>query len=191
MLSVQLHRIICLSLNHLVTQEAWAQQRLRPFAGSHIQIDGLPFLVSLEINEQGLFCYTDEAHLPDVTLLMPTDTFGLGLVAPETLISSVKITGSVDIAEALGFVFRHLKWDIESDLAALVGDIPAHRAYRIGTSVHKQVIEGTERISTNLVEFARNETNFLVTNFELTDFYSRVDYIRDDLARLEQRIKRL
>jgi ubiquinone biosynthesis protein UbiJ len=122
---------------------------------------------------------------------MPTDTFGLGLVAPDTLISSVKITGSVDIAEALGFVFRHLKWDIESDLAALVGDIPAHRAYRIGTSIHKQLIEGTERISTNLVEFARNETNFLVTNFELTDFYSRVDYIRDDLARLEQRIKRL
>jgi hypothetical protein len=40
-----------------------------------------------------------------------------------SLFSAATISGSADLAETLGFVFRNLRWDIEHDLSRVLGDI--------------------------------------------------------------------
>jgi hypothetical protein len=49
------------------------------------------------------------------------------LLDRDALFASVKLSGSADLAECLAFVFRNLGWDIEEDLASVLGDIPARR----------------------------------------------------------------
>lgn len=190
MLATRLNRLLCISLNHLIKQESWAIARLRPFSGAHISIIGLPLAITLAIDEHGFFSSSKTSDHPDVTLTLPADALGRGLLSPDQLASSIKISGSVDLAETLGFIFRNLRWDIESDLANYIGDIPAHRLTRIGANLYSQTTEGIQRLGLNLVEFAHEDSSLLVSDSELTQFGRNVDQLRDDLARLEQRIRR-
>ena len=190
MLATQLNRLLCRSLNHLIKQESWAVTRLRPFSGAQISIIGLPLAITLAIDQHGFFSSGQLSDHPDVTLTLPADALGRGLLSPEQLASSVKISGSVDLAETLGFIFRNLRWDIESDLAKFIGDIPAHRLSRIGSNLYSQTTNGIQRLGQNLIEFAREDSSLLVADSELTQFGHNVDQLRDDLARLEQRIRR-
>jgi ubiquinone biosynthesis protein UbiJ len=151
----------------------------------------LPLPITLKIDERGLFSNAENNSEPDVTLSLPIDTFGKAIFSPDKLMSSVKISGSVDLAEGLGFIFRNLRWDIESDLARLIGDIPAHRFSRIGSSLATQAANGIHRVAQNIVEYSRDESQLLVSNSELIQFGSEVDELRDDLARLEQRLRRI
>jgi ubiquinone biosynthesis protein UbiJ len=151
----------------------------------------LPLPITLKIDEHGLFTSAENNSEPDVTLSLPVDAFGKAIVSPDKLISSVKISGSVDLAEGLGFIFRNLRWDMESDLARFIGDIPAHRLSRIGSSLATQAADGIHRAAQNIVEYSRDESQLLVSNSELMQFGSEVDALRDDLARLEQRLRRI
>lgn len=191
MFSRQLNQLICVSLNHLIDHESWAKNRLRPFAGSSICIVGLPFAIRLQISETGLFNQDSSGREPEVTLTLPPTAIGLSITSPDQLVSAVKITGAVDIAEALGFVFRNLRWDIESDLAKVIGDIPARRACMIGESIQNQLIGTAEKLALNLIEYSQDESTLLVTNADLDNFCHGVDQLRDDFSRLEQRIRRL
>jgi ubiquinone biosynthesis protein UbiJ len=187
----RLNELLCLSLNHLISQESWALTRLRAFSGAHVSIVGLPLPITLKIDEHGLFTSAENNSEPDVTLSLPVDAFGKAIVSPDKLMSSVKISGSVDLAEGLGFIFRNLRWDMESDLARFIGDIPAHRLSRIGSSLATQAADGIHRAAQNIVEYSRDESQLLVSNSELMQFGSEVDALRDDLARLEQRLRRI
>jgi ubiquinone biosynthesis protein UbiJ len=80
---------------------------------------------------------------------------------------------------------------MESDLARVIGDIPAHRLSRIGSSLATQAADGIHRAAQNIVEYSRDESQLLVSNSELMQFGSEVDALRDDLARLEQRLRRI
>ena len=190
MLATRLNSLLCLLLNHVIKHESWAITRLRPFSGAYISIIGLPLAITLTIDEHGFFSIGQTSDHADVTLTLPDDALGRGLLSLEQLVSSIKISGSVDLAETLGFIFRNLRWDIESDLANYIGDIPAHRLSRIGANLYSQTTDGIQRLGLNLVEFAREDSSLLVANSELTQFGHNVDQLRDDLARLEQRIRR-
>jgi ubiquinone biosynthesis protein UbiJ len=92
-LATRLNRLLCLSLNHLIKQESWAITRLRPFSGAHISIIGLPLTITLAIDQYGFFSSSQLSDHPDVTLTLPADALGRGLLSPEQLASSVKISG--------------------------------------------------------------------------------------------------
>lgn len=43
--------------------------------------------------------------------------------------TDIRISGNADLADALGFVLRKLRWDVQQEaLSRVVGDIAAHRA---------------------------------------------------------------
>jgi ubiquinone biosynthesis protein UbiJ len=47
---------------------------------------------------------------------------------------SVQIEGDVQLAAEVNWLVDHVRWDVEDDLARLVGDVPAHA---IGSAVQK------------------------------------------------------
>ena len=186
-----LQKLLSQSVNHVIGTETWAVARLRPFSGALVCIKGLPIEITLEINEHGLFIPCDSSATPDVTFLLPPDTFAKLLISPASIASSVKISGSVDLAENLAFVFRNSRWDIEADLAKIMGDIPAYRLARFGSSLFSQAMLGIERTKSNLAEYLREESSLLVTPHEIDQFGYAVDELRDGTARFEQRLKSL
>lgn len=179
-------------LNHLLAGEAWATERLRPFAGAQVAIDAGPLLaLRLGIDEHGNFRAGDPAATPNVTIALPADLPLRLLVNRSKLFSDAKLSGSVDLAETLAFVFRNLEWDVEADLAKFLGDIPARRLALFGAGFVRQARDGAVRVARNVTEYATEDSDLITPPRDLAVFCDEVSVLRDDLARLEKRIDRL
>ena len=184
-------KLIFAALNHLLQGETWAQERLRPFAGATVLVAAGPIVLLLLIDERGLFIGGDKARQPDVTLTLPADALVKLIVDRKNLFSTVKLSGSADIAESLAFVFRNLRWDVEADMADLIGDVPAHRLTKLAGSFAGQLQENVKRLSENVVEYATEDSLLLAANRDIEVFCRQVDVLKEELAGLEKRIARL
>jgi ubiquinone biosynthesis accessory factor UbiJ len=186
-----LQKPIVAALGYLLTRESWARERLRPHAGAVVCIDGGPLLLKLRIDEHGMLAACEAAFEPNVTLTLPADAPLRLLLNRQSLFAGIRLAGSADIAEALAFVFRNLRWDVEEDLARVVGDIPARRLNLVGQRLVKEIGETGRRLTANLAEYVSEEAQFIVPAREVSGFASEIDRLRDDLARLEKRVQRL
>jgi ubiquinone biosynthesis protein UbiJ len=184
-------KLVFAGLNHLLRSETWAWERLRQHAGAQVLIEAGPLRLNLRIDERGLLGFGEHSRAAEVTITLPADTPVRFLLDRDNLFSSVKIAGSVDIAESLAFVFRHLKWDVEADLASVVGDVPARRLALFGKQFGLRLQDGTRRLAENMVEFATEDSSLLAAHRDVECFSKEVDHLRDDTARLEKRIARL
>ena len=184
-------RLIVPALNHLIQKESWAKERLQPFSGAQLQINAGSIQIQLNINGQGMFALSGDERTADVILTLPSDAPAKLLFDRDALFASVKLSGSADLAESLAFVFRNLSWDIEEDLASVLGDIPARRLAITGAQLGNQLQNGVKRIAENIAEFATEDSNLLAPKREIAFFCQSIDQLRDDAARLEKRIKQL
>lgn len=178
-------------LNHLLAAESWALARLKPFAGQHARFDVGPVSLCFAIAGDGALAACDTVEEPQVCIRLPDDTPIRILTDRDGVFQAARIAGSADFAEALGFVARNIRWDAEADLASVVGDIPAHRLNLAAKSFVEQKLDATKRLSANVVEFLADEEGAVLRPTELAPFFSEIDRLRDDLARLEKRIARL
>ena len=184
-------RLIVPALNHLIQKESWAKERLLPFSGAQLQISAGSIQIQLGINGQGIFALGDDERTADVILTLPGDAPSKLLFDRDGLFASVKLSGSADLAENLAFVFRNLGWDIEEDLASILGDIPARRLAITGAQIGNQLQNGVKRAAENITEFATEDSTLLAPKREISAFCQSIDQLRDDAARLEKRIKQL
>ncbi len=184
-------RLLPAALNHLIQAESWAQERLRPYAGSHALIQAGPFDLHLQVDGDGLFVAGSGEHAPAVTISLPLDTPLRFMSDRKSVFQAARLSGSADFAETLAFVFRNLRWDIEADLARYVGDIPARRLEMARQSLFRQGQEGAARLCGNFAEYATEDGDWLAPRREIEAFGKAVDGLRDDLARLEKRLGRL
>lgn len=178
-------------LNHLVSGELWAQERLRQHAGATLQLSAGIMQIRLGIDGEGFFHPAESTSAPDVTLTLPPEVLPTLLLGTDKLFSSVKLEGAADIAETLAFVFRNLRWDVEADLAALIGDIAARRLTLAGRSLAGALGGSLRKATEGFMEYAVEEAHLLADKRDIADFVAAVDALRDDAARLEKRIGRL
>jgi ubiquinone biosynthesis protein UbiJ len=184
-----LEQPIIAALNHVVARAPWAQEKLTPFAGREALFVMSPFRLQLLVTADGKFANGKGA--PDVEITLPADTPLVALQGTDKAMRNARINGSVEFADTLGFVLRHLSWDFEEDLSRIVGDIAAHRiaeSLRTLTAWQKQA---SQNLAENAVEYLRDETGMLPSPQEISAFSSEVDHLRDDLARLEKRLQKL
>lgn len=186
-----LARLLPAALNHLIAAESWAQERLRPYAGSHALIQAGPLNLHLAVAGDGLFAAGSPEHAPAVTISLPLDTPVRFLTDRKSVFQAAKLSGSADFAETLAFVFRNLRWDAEADLARYVGDIPARRLEMARQTLFRQGQEACGRLFGNLAEYSTEDSDWLAPRRDIEAFGKAVDVLRDDLARLEKRLSRL
>lgn len=178
-------------INHLIAGESWASERLQKFAGRQLEIVGTPLPLCWRVGEDGLFLPGAPDVEPAVTLTLPDDFAARWLVDRDSLFSAVRIAGAADLAETLGMVFRHLRWDAEADLAPWIGDIAARRLVMTGQSFVAWQSRATSNLVGNLAEYATEEADWLAPKAAVRAFVHEVDTLRDDVARLEKRLKKL
>lgn len=183
--------LIVAALGHLLARESWARERLRPHSGAVVCIEGGPLLLALRIDEHGMLAACEPGVEPDVTLTLPADAPLRLLLDRQSLFAGIRLAGSADIAEALAFVFRNLRWDAEEDLARVIGDIPARRLSLLGSRLVREFGEASRRLTANVAEYVSEEVDIVVPAREVASFVSEVDRLRDDLARLGKRVARL
>lgn len=182
--------LVCRALNHLIAGERWAGERLRAFAGQGVRFVGGPLSLELEIDGAGCFSERRPADgtAPAVTIELPADVGLRFFSGRDAVFAGARLSGSADLAETLGFVFRNLRWDVEDDLASLVGDLPARRLLRTGEAIvgWQKAVAG--RLAANVAEYLEGEAGILPGRDEFAAFSAEAGGLCAALDALERRI---
>jgi ubiquinone biosynthesis protein UbiJ len=103
----------------------------------------------------------------------------------------IKIEGNAALAQKFTAIIKQIDIDWEEQLSRHTGDILANQ---IGQNFRKTthwVQQSAATLGLNLQEYLQEEAKFLPTVFELDEFNNNVDTLRDDVERLEARIRKL
>lgn len=180
------------ALNHLLEAEPWARERLAPFAGQTLELRAPPLpALRFAIGADGRL-----AESPGEAEVSLAITFSAGALpalarGEEYFLRAVDVSGNARLANEVMFLFRHLRWDVEEDLAKLVGDAAAHRLVSLAKDVAALHLEGARRVAEGVMEYAIEERRLLVPRGALDRFAADSARLRDGLERLDKRIEKL
>ena len=180
------------SLNHLLEAEAWARDKLKPYAGQCVEFRSPPLpALRLDILETGLLRTAAADNTPNLVVNIGLAALPAALRGEDALLREIAIEGNADLAGTVQYLFRHLRWDIAEDLSKVFGDVLAQRMVTEGRRFAAWNREAAEKLAQNFAEYWVEEQPLLAKPVEVRQFLSDVDQMRDDLARLEKRIETL
>ena len=137
---LEVQRRLLLLVNHVLMQEPEAMNRLARQKGRCVVMQWNQWSFAVRITPAGLFDVLppSELHTPGAgdLMLWITETSPSSLV--QALMTGqkppVRIEGDVQLAADINWLFDHVRWDIEEDVAKLLGDAPA---YALGQAVRR------------------------------------------------------
>ena len=178
-----------LALNHLLEAEAWARDKLRPYAAQCVEFRSPPLpALCLEILDTGLLRRAAEDAVPTLVVNIGPGALPAMLRGEDALLREIGIEGNADLAGTVQYLFRHLRWDIAEDLSKVFGDVVAERMVREGKRFAAWNLEAAEKLAQNFSEYLIEEQPLLARPADVRQFLADADQLRDDLARLEKRI---
>ena len=125
------HRAV-LFLNHVLMQEKEATDRLVRQKGRIARVQWRVYSMALVITPAGLLNLAPEAAVPDLRLEVTENSpFALAQTALRGDKPAIRIEGDVQLAAEINWLVDHVRWDVEEDLARVIGDAPAHTAARV------------------------------------------------------------
>jgi ubiquinone biosynthesis protein UbiJ len=165
-----------LLINHVLAAEPQALARLAPHAGRSITVEWrqwprlLPPLPPLrwQISRAGMLdadepwsggapeglaaTVASDGALPGDGLVVTLDAQELGgwLLAARGGRPPMDIRGDAEFATQVGWLAENLRWDIEDDLARLIGEVPARQLARLGglfSATLRQLLQTLRRSS--------------------------------------------
>ena len=180
------------ALNRLLAAEPWARARLAPFASETLEMRAppLPRLRFTIGADGGLGAALPAAEAALVITIGP-GAFAAAVQGEDRLLRSIDAAGNAKLAAEVLFLARHLRWDVEEDLAQWIGDAAAHRLVAVAKSAAAWHADAAQRLAGSVVEYATEEKPLLVTRAALEEIAAVQASLRDGLERLEKRIERL
>jgi ubiquinone biosynthesis accessory factor UbiJ len=178
-------------INHLLEQSGWALARLVRYHGRTVRFQVAPFTFSYTIQPDGRLAEAAADASADVTCVVPPSLLPRLATQDEKAYNDIESSGDSALLNEIFFLSRNLKWDAAEDLSHFTGDIAAERIVQAARAGHQQVRESALNLSQALSEYWTEERPLISKPEHLNDFALEVDRLRDDVARLEQRINRL
>ena len=178
-------------LQHLISQNSWANAMLQPFAGKSVQFKIASMSTALVILENGSLTIAGETNIPDATVTMSL-SIALRLMAKDEAAKRlISIEGDTHFAAELAKVFANMRWDYEDDLSKLVGDIPANKMGTLARDAAKSVKETSVNLAEMLSEYWQEEKPMIAKKRHVETFISQVDTLRADVDRLDKKLLKL
>lgn len=181
--------------NHVLRDYPRATRRLAAHAGRIIAVTIGPAFTEtrLRITTAGdLEPVGRGAEAPaDVSLAISPRLLPRLAAGDETAYGEVVFTGNGELASLLSELARGLEWDVEEDLSRLVGDVAAHRVVDTLRRGHAWREDVATRLVENVAEYLTEERRAFVVARDLETFACDNEALRDDLARLEARLRLL
>jgi ubiquinone biosynthesis accessory factor UbiJ len=134
------HNRIVLMLNHVLQQEPEAMQRLARQKGRVVKFAWQQFTLMLTATPVGLLAVASapDGTNPKIDLLLEvtdTDVMDLSQKLMRGDKPNVRIEGDIQLAAEVQWLAQNVRWDVEDDLARVVGDVPAHYAVKMISAV--------------------------------------------------------
>ena len=101
------------------------------------------------------------------------------------------IEGDMGLAQTWQQVMRHINIDWAALLAPMLGDSLSQMFADVGARTATHVRDVAKHRVHDAVDYTQEEVRFLPTYHEVQAFYDDVDQLRDDVARIKARLKRL
>ncbi len=113
--------------------------------------------------------------------------------ANEDLIRSgdLELVGDAHVAAQLQKLLVFARPDAEEELSRLVGDVAAHGIGDVVRGIGKWGRGARSILRQNVSEYLQEESRAVPSRYEVERFRGRVELLRDDVARVEARIRRL
>ena len=178
------------SLNHLLQQTPGAAEALAKHAGMGVRFDLAARQFDFRIADDG--CFSEAVVDTPDAVIRPTGAMlaRLPFFGREAL-RLADYQGDPALLATLDRVFKQLDWDVEADLAPLVGDIAAHRIHALGRDALASLRQAATALGVNAGEYVVEEAELMARRVDVARFNRDVDTLADAVARLEARIERL
>jgi ubiquinone biosynthesis protein UbiJ len=129
-------------LNHVLSQEPAAIERLRRQQGRCVQVSWRQLSLQWTVTPAGLLERSDTSQTPDLRVHVNEESpinllQGLRTGQKPTM----RVEGDVMLAAELNWLVDHVRWDAEEDLSRLVGDAWAHKLVGLAKRVFKALSE--------------------------------------------------
>ena len=162
-------------------------------------------LIAVRVQHSGLAMYFDiddgvvalraEADAePDAIICAPLLTLARMASsggAAELRDGSVDFTGDARTAAAFQALLGFARPDLEEELAAVVGDVAAHRLGELARGLRSWSRQASDTMSENIREYLQEESRRTPSRYEVERFGRQLQVLRDDVARAEARLKQL
>ncbi|WP_026437183.1 hypothetical protein [Acidovorax sp. JHL-9] len=123
----EMQQRLVLFLNHVLMQEKEAMDRLVRQRDRVARVQWRSYSMALLITPAGLFNVAPEGAVPDLQLeVTETSPLALASVALRGDKPAIRIEGDVQLAAEINWLVDHVRWDLEEDVARVIGDAPAH-----------------------------------------------------------------
>lgn len=177
-------------LNHLLRGESWARKRLQPCAGKTARFRVPPFFnVALTVQASGELATAAIGVSDDAVFTLAPGLLPRLLAHDEDVCREIRISGDSAFAEEILHIGKNLHWDVEQDLSEVIGDIAAHRLVQAGDRLVHWHGETIRNLSQTLVEYLTEEQSLLAKPIDMHELIHDVNALRDDAAKLEERVK--
>lgn len=179
------------AIDHLLAREAWACERLRPFAGSSIAVtigSFKPFLIA--ITPEGRAVAGAAEPPPALHAQLPAARLS-AIVSGAPWWHDLVLDGDPAFAAAVRFLAEHLRWDPTDDLARLVGDIPAERLAASGRALHEWQRDARGRLAAGIGEYVSAEKGIVANRADIEALARENDELIGALVALDARIAAL
>jgi len=182
--------ILSAAINHLLTQEQWARDKLAAHTGKVACFDGGVLAVKLKVAPDGMLCAAAD-ETPNVTIRTRLADLPLIMQNRERAFSYVNVEGDADFANTISQLSQTLRWEVEEDLSKWVGDIAAARIAAGARDIIENVRSTRKKVAENFAEYFLEENPMLVRPQAVADFTGGVTRLRDDVERLSKRVEKL
>jgi len=180
----------CFLLNHLLDREDWARRKLEPFAGESVEL-AAALLPALRFTIQPGGRVDAGGKTASLTVKLKPGVLAALARGEEHLMREVEVSGNARLAAGVMALVRHLRWDPEEDLSAVIGDVAAHRVVQTARSFAAWQMDAARRIAEALADYFAQEKRVLVRQPDFRAFAGDVAGLRDAVERLAKRVERL
>lgn len=186
------------ALNKLLELDANAHERLSHFHGR---------VIAIALRGTGLTLYFVPAHNGQLQVLgsyegepdciiegSPLDLMRASdkqTGSAQLFAGHVSLHGDTELGHRFSEILGGLDIDWEEQLSRLVGDIAAHEFGRRVRAGGKQLSHSRQTLFDNLGEYLTEEARLLPHRYEVEAWQTQVEQARDQLERLQARIKLL
>lgn len=136
----EVHRRIVLLLNHVLMQEPQAMERLARQKSSVVRMQWRDMTFMVVVTPAGLLDVAAADAKTDLSIVIAEESpFAIAQSLMAGNKPPVRIEGDVQLAADVSWLIDHVRWDLEEDLARLMGDAPAHGLMQAASAMAQAV----------------------------------------------------
>jgi ubiquinone biosynthesis accessory factor UbiJ len=181
-------------LNRYLNLDPESKEHLRRLSGKVVKIEWGPLNYYWLFKSDSIFLSKDYAGPVDLILRGSTfDFLSMVFTKKDVALTAIplQIFGDMEFAKQFKDFFSSLEIDYEEQLSKILGDAFAYPMIQVLKIISLWARQSVESLGQNLTNYVQREMNWLISEEELQLFFSDVDELRDDYARLEARINAL